>query len=1200
MKRLARLKTRRKFTRDAQEQVAVKMSRALDRESCGWPNVLARTTGTGAAMKQSYRLGIDLGTNSLGFCIFDLDKDNQPCGIRRMGVRIFSDGRDPQSKASLAASRRAARGARRRRDRYLKRRERLLAALIHHGLMPKNEVARKALERLNPYKLRAKGLEERLPLHHLGRALFHLNQRRGFKSNRKTERGQDEKAEKESASMKGAAMALEKSLRDGGYRTFGQYLWKAVMKEGRERCPVRARPRQTKSGRNEYELYPTRAMYEAEFDALWQEQAKHHPALTQAMRDEIRKIVFRQRDLLPVDPGHCTLDPAILRAPLALPVVQHFRIYQELANLEIIEIATQKTRRLARAERDRLFDVLKRKRDLSFKAKGGVRKVLGVGAEVTFNLEDERRDKLKGDAVSAQLSSDDCFGPRWFALDEPKQTEIVQSLLDDEEESIVERAQTAWGLDEAAAKALLRVKLPAGYGRLGLETLRKIVPLLKDGVGEDGGLMRYDEAAGKAVAHHSDFRDGEILDELPYYGKILQRYMSPVKSKSAPPEEREFGRIANPTVHIALNQIRRLINALIRKYGHPHEIVVELARDLKISAEERERITKEQGENKKKNDMRRVKLEEIEREHDLVLTGASTIGVNILKLKLWEELNPAECHDRRCVYTGEQISARRLFGDEVEIEHILPFQQSLDDSAANLTISMRYANRIKGNDTPWSAFHAIQHPKIKWDDILLRVANLPKNKQWRFRQDAMDLVRDRTKRALMRERNELPPDVLEDIDRTGGFLARQLVDTAYAARVARQYLWKICDPNLVRVVPGRLTELLRRKWGLNQALYGNKPDPQEGSTAALPKKRDDHRHHAIDAFVVGVTSLSLLQRFSAAADQTRERLFDEVPKPWVGFDREDLRAHLQRMTISYRPDHGRADGATAHGTTGKLHDETAYGIIGPDRRGEDDGDATLVYRKPLASLNANEIERIRDKTLRQKVRDRVGHLLFDDQKIENAKVMLKAARKAKDAVATKAANVEIARLKADRKKAKKDAAKGLKEELTKFAAETGIRRVRLLRTERDFVAVEAPDGRPFKAYSPGDNHRVDIFEKSDGTWDRELIRVYDANQPGFAPKWCLQHPDAQLIASFHKDDLVRLVRDGREQTFRVASIWENYLQLAGHNETNLAERYRTGEFKWVFANYDKLQDEQARKVTVDILGRVSDPGPPKPRVAAAE
>src|SRR6185437_5021873 len=143
-------------------------------------------------MRAPYRLGIDIGTNSLGWCAIDLDRDGAPRGIRRIGVRIFSDGRDPQSGTSLAVDRRGPRQQRRRRDRLIARRDRLMDALIRHGLMPAVEGERKRLQEADPYELRARGLDEALTLHELGRALFHLDQRRGFKSNRKTDRAGDE------------------------------------------------------------------------------------------------------------------------------------------------------------------------------------------------------------------------------------------------------------------------------------------------------------------------------------------------------------------------------------------------------------------------------------------------------------------------------------------------------------------------------------------------------------------------------------------------------------------------------------------------------------------------------------------------------------------------------------------------------------------------------------------------------------------------------------------------------------------------------------------------------------------------------------------------------------------------------------------------------------------------------------------------
>ena len=120
-----------------------------------------------------------------------MKRNGEPCGIRRMGVRIFPDGRDPQSQASLAEARRLPRQQRRRRDRYLNRRADLMAALIEHGLMPADDAARNSLEKLDPYQVRAQALDQPLPLHHLGRAIFHLNQRRGFKSNRRTDRQAD-------------------------------------------------------------------------------------------------------------------------------------------------------------------------------------------------------------------------------------------------------------------------------------------------------------------------------------------------------------------------------------------------------------------------------------------------------------------------------------------------------------------------------------------------------------------------------------------------------------------------------------------------------------------------------------------------------------------------------------------------------------------------------------------------------------------------------------------------------------------------------------------------------------------------------------------------------------------------------------------------------------------------------------------------
>jgi hypothetical protein len=206
-----------------------------------------------------YRLGLDLGTNSLGWCVLSLDDAGVPVGIpkRALGVRIFSDGRDPQSKTSLAVDRRIARGSRRRRDRYLRRRAALLNKIVALGLMPQDKAARKALEALDPYELRARAISGPLTPHELGRALFHLHQRRGFRSNRKSD------PKDEAGKIKTAISALRTAMEEAGARTIGEYL------NARHSRREWVRSRLIGAGaKAAYTFYPDRSMVAAEFDAM--------------------------------------------------------------------------------------------------------------------------------------------------------------------------------------------------------------------------------------------------------------------------------------------------------------------------------------------------------------------------------------------------------------------------------------------------------------------------------------------------------------------------------------------------------------------------------------------------------------------------------------------------------------------------------------------------------------------------------------------------------------------------------------------------------------------------------------------------------------------------------------------------------------------------------------------------------------------
>ncbi len=1049
--------------------------------------------GTRVGAGKSYRLGLDLGANSIGWSVIWLGDDARPSGLGLAGVRIYADGRDPQSKTSNAVTRRVARGARRRRDRYLLRRKQLIEALVETGLMPEGERERKALETIDPYDLRARGLSEKLPLHHFGRALFHINQRRGFKSNRKTD-GQNE--EKGAIALAGAE--LRQSMLAAGARTLGQYL--AIRHSRRE--PVRARNTST-GAKASYDFYPQRAMLEDEFRLLWQAQAKWHAELTEELYERLHKIVFYQRPLKSPPVGKCALDPAKnpddlegFRCAWALPLAQRFRILQEVTNLAVGPVGEAKTT-LSREQRQKVYLALLAKKTMSF---DGLRRLLKLSAEQIFNLESERRSKLDGDQTAWRLGDKKRFGKAWAGFAPERQAEIVERLLEEtDEEELVAWLMAETGVEEARARAIADSPLPDSHCRLGLRALKAVVPLMEAG-------KRYHEAAEAAGYDHARLPTGEIRKRLPYYGEILQDH---VVGSGDPrdPAETCWGRLPNPTVHIGLNQLRRVVNALIKRHGPPAEIVVEMARDFKLSPQALRKLELEQSANQKKNDRRRERLEEC---------GFAVNHGNLLKMRLWEELNEADEADRACPFTGEKIGFRRLMSDEVEIEHLIPFSRSWDDSAANKTISLRRGNRAKGNKTPFEAFGSsptISGQHYDWEQIAARAAALPGNKRWRF-----------------------DPDALQRFEAGGGFLARQLNETSWLARLARQYLGSVTNPNKVWVVPGRLTALLRGKWGLNDLL-----DPEGGR-----KNRNDHRHHALDALVAGMTDRGLLQRMAREYDETRERI--EVSAPWAGF-RQDAARVLDAILVSHKPDHG---------TQGQLHEDTAYGLL---QQAEEGGN--LVYRKPLTSLKETEIGRIRDADLRTAVQAAV-----EDGKREG---------------------------------------KALPEILQDFGRDWGVRHskaapgkehgalrhLRITKTEGlDYlVRVSDSEGQPYKAYSAGQNFCIEIFEMSDGRWEFHATTVYRANQKRSQEKHPLEAEGARQIMRIHKGDCIR--SDGPEGHI----YWLVHRLEPSSKELRMAQLHEAGAlqnrhsapndqdgFRWYRPKIHRLRNLGAVPIRIDELG----------------
>ena len=822
--------------------------------------------------KMKYRLALDLGSTSLGWAMVRL-KNSEPCAIIKAGVRIFSDGRNPKDGSSLAVSRREARAMRRRRDRLLKRKARMMKTLVHHGFFPDDPLKRKLFETLDPYQLRARGLTEPLKPEEFGRALFHINLRRGFKSNRKTD-----KNESDDSALKRAISTLKKAIVDENCKTVGEWLHKRNTKG----LTVRARYRQTKVEKDDgksksYDLYVDRGMIETEFDTLWEVQSGFNPSLfNETARDELKDCLLHQRPLRSVKPGRCTLLPEEERAPLALPSQQRFRIFQELNNLRIIGKDLEDIP-LSIEQRNTLADALETNSKRTFTQ---IRKLLTLSGASTFNLEDVKRTELKGNATSSILSKKESFGDRWFEFTQEKQDQIVSQLVSEENEAkLINWLMKETKVNENTAENIAKQGLPEGYGSLCLKALDRILPVLQKEV------ITYDKAVIAAgFDHHSNISHastGEILPELPYYGEYLQRHVGFGTGNPDDVPEKRFGKIANPTVHIGLNQVRTVVNALIKRYGHPSEVIVELARDLKQSQDQKKEENQRQGENKKRNDRIRKTISEVLKIDEEQVRVADT-----QKVILWEELSN-DVSMRICPYSGKQISISMLLSDQVEIEHILPFSRTLDDSLNNKTVATRQANRIKGNRTPWEAVADFNAQGWPVEGMLDRAELMPRNKRYRFGPDGYS-------KWLKEDKS---------------FLARALNDTRHLSRVAKEYLSLICPQN-TRAIPGQMTAMLRAKFGLNDILGLNGE-----------KNRNDHRHHAVDACVIAVTDQGMLQRFAKASESTRERqlnrLVETMPLPWETY-RESVSRAVNNIWVSHKPDHGHE---------GAMHNDTAYSLL---------------------------------------------------------------------------------------------------------------------------------------------------------------------------------------------------------------------------------------------------------------------------------
>jgi CRISPR-associated endonuclease Csn1 len=955
-------------------------------------------------------LGLDIGTNSIGWALIETDPNTgRPLSICDCGVRIFQEAVDAQTRTPKNAARRSARLLRRVLARRAQRKRKLMKLLVEHGLLPAEIAADGARPEIilntlgDPYELRARALDRAIQLHEIGRVLLHLCARRGFLSNRKAHLAAylaeefsdylakiddtDELASAVSSDdigkVKDGIKRLSEEIKSSGCRTLGEYLYR-LDRHTRKRA-----------------RFTSRQMYLDEFDQIWQSQARYHALLTDDLKMLVHQVIFFQRPLRSQKElvGKCLLEPGRKRAAKARLEVQQFRIWQDINHLEIQDPQSRTWRRLTDDQREKLFRELHAKKSLTWTA---VRKLLGIHKGERINLE-ESKDKLIGNRTWIDIATR--LGERWGSMSDPERLALLEDLLTISDlKARARRLREHWNFSRDEQYELCTWEPEPGYANHSLKAIRAMLPYLKRGA-------IYSEAR-KAAGYTYEVveKNKPFLGEPPY--------------------------VRNPVAQKALYQLRRVVNAVIRRYGKPAHITVELAREMKLSRAQKKALDKQNKQNRAANQKAAELIAQ--------LTGVEHPSYeDKLKYRLWEECN------HTCPYTGKSISLHELFSDAVDIEHILPYHRTLDDSYMNKTICCAEFNRnVKRNQTPWEALGG---DPLAWEQLLQRIRTWPKAKRDRMERRSLDRIED--------------------------FISRQLNDTRIICRETLGYLKELGVD--VCVSRGALTADLRHHWGLNSLI----------SSSDGEKERSDHRHHAVDALVIALTTRRLLQKLSEVSSKQGARSLKDhlrIDLPWRTF-REDAERAIDKIVISH---------ATTRKISGALHEDTAYGLI---------QDGRYVYRKALNALFKREnAKKIVDPQIRKIV---IEHL----ERHEN-----------------------------DPKRAFCADSLPLLKDGKEWRPIKKVRVFAKLKSASVFP-VRDRDGKSYKYFKYGSNHHVEILEsQTTGKRNMRFVTTMEAaaraRQKGM-PIYDRSAPEGwTFLMSLGINDMVEVSRDGGSGYYRVQKL----------------------------------------------------------------
>ena len=984
-------------------------------------------------------LGLDLGVGSIGWCLITLDKDEKPQSILGMGSRIVPLSTDDATEFTQGKAitknkmRTVARTIRKGMDRYQLRREALKKVLSEHGMLPDESLIKLPLLELWELRARAATPGKQLSLTELGRVLLHINQKRGYKHAKADEAAEAEaegKSKKEKEGYVAQVKGRYQALREKG-QTIGQHFAEEL----------RANKQTASRGvyytyRIKEQVYPREAYIE-EYDRIMAVQRVFYPkVLTDELIQRIRdRIIFYQRPLKSCKQlvSTCefekkervvqvkrinkdgveelvertiTIGPKV--APKSSPIFQVCKVWESIQNIRLY-YPDGTERKLEQEEKQKLFDYLQKNDKLSLTA---LRKVLkikpkeklwcdklldkGIAGNTTTAIlrkafkgyehyeHDKDHNPFQFDLVrrdSHEVDEDGVIRP---IVDESYQNEPLYKLwhilYSIEDKDDMRRALVGQlgikeeDLNNGLMDALYKIDfVKQGYGNKSAKFICKLLPHLQEG-------KMYSEAAEAAGVRHSDSMTAQERDERSLLEEI------PLLQKNA---------LRQPVVEKILNQMINLVNALKREHGEIDEVRVELARELKMSREEREEATKSNNAREKENKA----IAERIKEYDITPTKS-----RIQKYRLWQE--SAES----CIYCGKRVCVVQfLRGEEIEVEHIIPKSILFDDSMSNKACACRSCNQEKGNR------FAMEYIQSKgWEqDYIKRVDSLFHDKKISY---------SKRQRLLM-----LPKDLPED------FIERHLRLSQYISREAQGILRK--GIRLVSVSEGGVTAKLRHLWGygnilqkLNLERYRSMGETEivtvehrdgERTDERIKdwSKRKDHRHHAIDALVVACTRQSYIQRLNSVnAEADREEMDAFIKEQqqehklskkeklsllehWLirqpHFTTGEVTRHVEGILVSLRPGKRTISrGRNIYKCSGKtdvqrgvliprgaLSEETIYGTIRHYRKDRSGTELVRSYVKriPLSKVNRSNVKNIVDSQIRKVVQAALLSLSNQDQ-----------------------------------------------------------------------------------------------------------------------------------------------------------------------------------------------------------------------------